>query len=158
MAEQISITKEGLKKLQDELEYLKTVKRNEVKESVKVARSFGDLSENSEYDAARTEQAQVEAQIAELEDKLKRVKVFDEDDITTDRVNVGAKVKIHNLDADTTVEYTLVGPTEANPFEHKISDSSPIGKAIIGAKVGDTVTVKLPGGDKKLKIVDINKQ
>ncbi len=158
MAEQISITKEGLKKLQDELEYLKTVKRNEVKESVKVARSFGDLSENSEYDAARTEQAQVEAQIAELEDKLKRVKVFDEDDITTDRVNVGAKVKIHNLDADTTIEYTLVGPTEANPFEHKISDSSPIGKAIIGAKVGDTVTVKLPGGDKKLKIVDINKQ
>ncbi len=158
MSEQISITKEGLKKLQDELEYLKTVKRNEVKESVKVARSFGDLSENSEYDAARTEQAQVEAQIAELEDKLKRVKVFDEDDINTDRVNVGAKVKLRNTDNGTDVEYYLVGSTEANPFEHKISDTSPIGKAIIGAKVGDTVTVKLPAGEKKLVILEINKQ
>ncbi len=158
MAEQISITKEGLKKLQEELEYLKTVKRNEVKESVKVARSFGDLSENSEYDAARTEQAQVEAQIAELEDKLKRVKVFDEDDVNTDRVNVGAKVKIKNADTDAETVYYLVGSTEANPFEHKISDTSPIGKAIIGSKVGDTVTVKLPAGDKKLVILEIGKQ
>ncbi len=158
MAEQISITKEGLKKLQDELEYLKTVKRNEVKESVKVARSFGDLSENSEYDAARTEQAQVEAQIAELEDKLKRVKVFDEDDVNTDRVNVGAKVKIRNTETDDEIEYFLVGSTEANPFEHKISDTSPIGKAIIGAKVGDTVTVKLPAAEKKLVILEIGKQ
>ena len=103
----ITITEEGYKKLTEELEYLRTTKRNEVRESVKVARSFGDLSENAEYDAARTEQAQVEAQIAELEDKLSRMKVVSENDITTDRVNVGAKVKIHNLNFDDIIEYYL---------------------------------------------------
>ncbi len=158
MSEQISITEEGLKKLQDELEYLKTTKRNEVRESVKVARSFGDLSENSEYDAARTEQAQVEAKIAELEDMLKRVKVFSESEITTDRVNVGARVTVLNETDGKQTEYILVGSTEANPFEHKISDTSPIGKAIIGAKVGDKVTLKLANGEKTLLIKEIGKQ
>lgn len=153
----ITITEEGYKKLKEELEYLRTTKRNEVRESVKVARSFGDLSENAEYDAARTEQAQVEAQIAELEDKLSRMKVVSEDDVTTDRVNVGAKVKIHNLNFDDIIEYSLVGSTEADPFQNKISDSSPIGKAIIGAKVGDTVTVRLPKGDMQIVILEISK-
>lgn len=153
----ITITEEGYKKLKEELEYLRTTKRNEVRESVKVARSFGDLSENAEYDAARTEQAQVEAQIAELEDKLSRMKVVSEDDVTTDRVNVGAKVKIHNLNFDDIIEYFLVGSTEADPFQNKISDSSPIGKAIIGAKVGDTVTVRLPKGDMQIVILEISK-
>ncbi len=153
----ITITEEGYKKLKEELEYLRTTKRNEVRESVKVARSFGDLSENAEYDAARTEQAQVEAQIAELEDKLSRMKVVSEDDVTTDRVNVGAKVKIHNLNFDDVIEYSLVGSTEADPFQNKISDSSPIGKAIIGAKVGDTVTVRLPKGDMQIVILEISK-
>lgn len=153
----ITITEEGYKKLKEELEYLRTTKRNEVRESVKVARSFGDLSENAEYDAARTEQAQVEAQIAELEDKLSRMKVVSEEDVTTDRVNVGAKVKIHNLNFDDIIEYYLVGSTEADPFQNKISDSSPIGKAIIGAKVGDTVTVRLPKGDMQIVILEISK-
>ena len=153
----ITITEEGYKKLTEELEYLRTTKRNEVRESVKVARSFGDLSENAEYDAARTEQAQVEAQIAELEDKLSRMKVVSEDDVTTDRVNVGAKVKIHNLNFDDIIEYYLVGSTEADPFQNKISDSSPIGKAIIGAKVGDNVTVRLPKGDMQIVILEISK-
>ncbi len=153
----ITITEEGYKKLTEELEYLRTTKRNEVRESVKVARSFGDLSENAEYDAARTEQAQVEAQIAELEDKLSRMKVVSENDVTTDRVNVGAKVKIHNLNFDDIIEYYLVGSTEADPFQNKISDSSPIGKAIIGAKVGDNVTVRLPKGDMQIVILEISK-
>ena len=153
----ITITEEGYKKLTEELEYLRTTKRNEVRESVKVARSFGDLSENAEYDAARAEQAQVEAQIAELEDKISRMKVVSDDDITTDRVSVGAKVKIHNLNFDDIIEYYLVGSTEADPFQNKISDSSPIGKAIIGAKVGDNVTVRLPKGDLQIVILDISK-
>ncbi len=115
------------------------------------------MSENAEYDAARTEQAQVEAQIAELEDKLSRMKVVSENDVTTDRVNVGAKVKIHNLNFDDIIEYYLVGSTEADPFQNKISDSSPIGKAIIGAKVGDNVTVRLPKGDMQIVILEISK-
>ncbi len=158
MAENIiKITEEGYKKLQEELDYLRTVKRNEVRESVKVARSFGDLSENAEYDAARNEQAQVEAQIAELEEKISRMQVVSDDEVTTDKVNVGSKVKIHNATYDEYVEYYLVGSTEADPFENKISDTSPVGKAIIGAKVGDTVTVRLPKGDVKIIILEISK-
>ena len=157
MSERITITEEGYKALQDELDFLKNVKKKEVKESIRVAKSFGDLSENSEYDAARTEQAQVESKIQELEETLKRVKVVSESDIKTDKVNVGAKVKIFNIDYNEEIEYMLVGSTEANPFENKISDSSPIGKAIIGAKVGDTVVVKLQKGDMKIKILAISK-
>lgn len=153
----IKITEEGYKKLQEELDYLRTVKRNEVRESVKVARSFGDLSENAEYDAARNEQAQVEAQIAELEEKISRMQVVSDDEVTTDKVNVGSIVKIHNVTYDEYVEYYLVGSTEADPFANKISDTSPVGKAIIGAKVGDTVTVRLPRGDVKIIILEISK-
>ena len=157
MAERITITEEGYKALQDELDFLKNVKKKEVKESIRVAKSFGDLSENSEYDAARTEQAQVESKIQELEETLKRVKVVSDSEIKTDKVNVGAKVKIFNIDYNEEIEYMLVGSTEANPFENKISDSSPIGKAIIGAKAGDTVVVKLQKGDMKIKILEISK-
>ena len=151
------LTLEGIKKFQDELDHLTQVRMEEIKVKLQEARAQGDLSENAEYDAARTEQAQVEAQIAELEDKLSRMKVVSENDITTDRVNVGAKVKIHNLNFDDIIEYYLVGSTEADPFQNKISDSSPIGKAIIGAKVGDNVTVRLPKGDIQIVILDISK-
>lgn len=134
----VTVTNEGLQKMKEELEYLKNVKRKEIVESIGIARSFGDLSENSEYDEAKNEQAKVEAQIAELEENLKHVKVISGEEIQTDTVNIGAKVTVLDLDRQTESHYTLVGSTEANPLEGKISDQSPIGKAIIGAKAGDT--------------------
>ena len=157
MHEQITVTEDGLKKLQDELNYLKTIKKQEIKDAIKTAKEFGDLSENSEYEAARTEQAQVEGRIAELEEMLKHVKLVSEDDITHDRVNVGVKVTVRNLGTDAVTEYSLVGSTEADPFSNKISDTSPIGKAIIGAKVGDKVTVRLPRGETVIRIEKIEK-
>lgn len=153
----ITVTKEGLKTLQDELEFLKTVKRKEIAESIKVARSFGDLSENSEYDEAKTEQAKVESRIQFLEETLKNVILITEDEVHTDSVNVGAKVKVKNLTRNEEVEYTLVGSTEANPLQRKISDQSPIGSAMLGAKVGDTVVVATPAGEMKLQILEITK-
>ncbi|MBQ1846467.1 MAG: transcription elongation factor GreA [Clostridia bacterium] len=157
MHEQITVTEEGLKKLQDELNYLKTIKKQEIKDAIKTAKEFGDLSENSEYEAARTEQAQVEGRIAELEEMLKHVKLVSEDDIARDRVNVGVKVTVRNLSTDSVTEYSLVGSTEADPFANRISDTSPIGKAIIGAKVGDKVTVRLPRGETVILIEKIEK-
>lgn len=157
MAEYITLTPEGLKKLQDELEYLKTTKRQEIKEAIKTAREFGDLSENSEYEAARTEQAQVEATILEMEEQLKHVKVISEDSISEDKVSIGLNVTVRDLDTDVKKVYSLVGSNEVDPFNGKISDTSPIGKAIIGAKVGDTVVVKLPKGDVRIVIESIEK-
>lgn len=157
MAKQIVVTDEGLKKLQDELDFLKNVKRKEVVEAIRVALSFGDLSENSEYDEAKNEQAKVEAQILELEDTLAHVKVINENEVHTDSVNVGARVKVYNEKYDEEVEYTLVGSTEADPITNKISDQSPIGMAILGSKIGQIVTVSTPGGDMKLKILEISK-
>lgn len=157
MAQQLTLTKEGLEKLQNELEYLKTDKRKEIVESIRIARSFGDLSENSEYDEAKTQQAKVEGRIKELEDMLRNVKVISDDQISTDTVNVGAKVLVFNSTKNTDVEYTIVGSTEASPLQHKISDLSPIGKALIGHKVGERVTVDTPAGEVILEIMSINK-
>ena len=153
----LTVTEEGLKKLTDELEYLKTVKRKEVTEAIRVALSFGDLSENSEYDEAKTEQAKVEARIVELDEMLKNIRIISEDEIHTDSVNIGAKVRILNKTRDMEIEYSIVSSIEANPLAHKISDQSPIGNAIIGAKVGDCVTVETPGGTMELEILDISR-
>lgn len=154
---EITVTEEGLKKLTDELDYLKTVKKQEVKDAIKTAKEFGDLSENSEYEAARTEQAQVEGRITELEEMLKHVRLVSADDVTHDRVSVGVTVTVKDVDKDQKIEYMLVGSTEADPFANKISDTSPIGKAIIGAKVGDRVTVHLPRRDLTIIIEKIEK-
>ena len=157
MHEQITVTEEGLKKLEDELNYLKTVKKQEVKDAIKTAKEFGDLSENSEYEAARTEQAQVEGRITELEQMLKNMRVVSSDDVSHDRVSVGVTVTVKDVEKKTKTEYMLVGSTEADPFANKISDTSPIGKAIIGAKTGDKVTVHLPKRDLTIIIEKIEK-
>ena len=157
MAKQILVTDEGLKKLQSDLEFLKTVKRKECVEAIRVALSFGDLSENSEYDEAKNEQAKVESEIASLEEMLKNVSVIDETDIRADIVNVGMKVKVYDEEFAEEVEYTVVGPTETNMSENKISDQSPIGSALMGGKEGDLVTVQAPSGEIKLLIKEISK-
>ncbi|MBE6039084.1 MAG: transcription elongation factor GreA [Anaerofustis stercorihominis] len=157
MAKQIVVTDDGLKKLQEELSFLKNVKRKEVVEAIRVALSFGDLSENSEYDEAKNEQAKVEARIQELEETLNHVKVIDENEVHTDSVNVGARVKVFNEKYKEEIEYTIVGSTEADPLTNKISDQSPIGTAILGSKIGQTVSVITPGGEMKLTILEISK-
>ena len=153
----LTMTEEGLKKLTDELEYLKTVKRKEVTESIRVALSFGDLSENSEYDEAKTEQAKVEARILELEEMLKNVRIINESDIHTDAAGIGAKVRVYNKSRDMEIEYSIVSSIEANPMARKISDHSPIGKALIGAKVGDIVKADTPAGTLELEILEISR-
>ena len=157
MAKEIFVTEEGLKKLQEELEYLKTVRREEVKEMIKTAKSFGDLSENSEYDEAKNEQAIVEARIAELEEQLAHVRVVDASALENDVVRVGLSVKLKNVDTGESEEYRIVGVTEADPFEGLISDESPIGKALLGQKVGAVVEVEIPLGTVKYKITKISK-
>ena len=157
VAKVTTVSSEGLKKLQEELEYLKTTKRKEVAEAIKVARGFGDLSENSEYDEAKNEQGLVEARIAEIEAMLKNVKVIDESNIATDKVNVGNRVKVYDETFEEEIEYTIVGSSEANPVEFKISDESPIGKALIGAEIGETVKAETPGGDTVMKVLEISK-
>lgn len=157
MAKQIIVTEEGLKKLNEELEYLKTTKRKEVVEAIRIALSFGDLSENSEYDEAKNEQAKTEARISELEESLKNVKVISDRDVNTDAVNVGNIVVVYDVEFEEEIEYTLVGSTEADPLVNKISDQSPIGSALLGRKVGETVDVHTPGGVIKLEIREIKK-
>lgn len=156
MAKEVIVTLEGMKKLQNELETLKG-RRNEIAEKIKQARDFGDLSENSEYDEAKNEQGQVEVRIAQLENMLKNIQVVDDDDINTEYVSVGTKVALENLENGATVSYTIVGSTEANPREKKISNESPVGSALIGKAVGEEVVVTTPGGDMRFKVVDIQK-
>lgn len=157
MEKQILLTDEGLLKLEEELEYLKTQKRKEVAEKIKHARGFGDLSENSEYDEAKDEQAKVELRIVELEKMLKNAKVIDEADINLSVVSVGTKLTLHDIEYDEKLEYTIVGSTEANPAEGKISDESPVGKALLGRKKGETVDIETPGGTIQFKILKIGK-
>lgn len=157
MSKQIVVTESGLKKIKDELEFLKNVKRKEAAENVGIARSFGDLSENSEYDEAKNEQAKIEAQISELEETLAHVKVIGDHEIQTNTVSIGVSVVLYDMEEDEEIEYHLVSSREVNPLENKISDQSPLGKAIIGAKVGDVVTAEVPVGTIKVKIVDIKK-
>lgn len=151
------LTFEGLKKLEEEVEYLKTVKRKEVAERIKVALGFGDLSENSEYDEAKNEQAQVEMKIMELENKLRNVKIIDEDDIETKTVQVGNVVQVLDVEFDEKVEYKIVGSTEADITENKISNESPIGSALLGKKKNEVVDVETPGGMLQFKILKITK-
>lgn len=156
-SKQIVLTYEGLEKLEKELEYLKTVKRKEVAEKIKQALAFGDLSENSEYDEAKNEQAQMEVRIVQLENMLKNAKVIDEEDINTDIVSLGAKVKVLDMEFEEEVEYTIVGSTEADPSQYKISDESPVGRALLGQAIGNIVDVAVPAGIIKFKILSINK-
>lgn len=139
------VTPEGLKALEDELEQLKTVKRKEIAEKIKVARGFGDLSENSEYDEAKNEQGLIESRIIFLEKMLKNVRVLDHSELTNDQVMVGSKVKVKDEDGEIE-EYSIVGSTEADPLEGKISDESAVGKGLIGRKVGEIAEITVPSG------------
>ena len=154
---EVLLTKEGYENLEKELEYLKTEKRTEISERIKVALGFGDLSENSEYDEAKNAQADNEIKIAELENKLRYAKIIDESEIDTKTVQVGNKVKIYDMEFDEELEYTIVGSTEVNLAENKISNESPIGKALIGAKKNEVVEAQTPGGVAKYKVLEIKK-
>ena len=154
---EVVLTSEGLKKLEDELEYLRGQKRREIAERIKQALSFGDLSENSEYDEAKNEQAQVEVRIVQLEKILKNAKIIDENEVTTDVVNVGSIVKLFHKGSKEEVEYLIVGSTEADPDSFKISNESPVGAALIGRKVGEDVDIEVPIGVVSYKILEIKK-
>ncbi len=151
------LTYEGLKKYEEELEHLKVVRRKEVANIIKVARAQGDLSENAEYDEAMEEQRNIEARIEELEKILKNAEVIDEDDIDTDKVGIGCRVKIRDMAEKEDLEYKIVGSTEANSLKGKISNESPVGKALLGLKVGQTASVETPGGVFKYKVLDIQR-
>ncbi|MBQ4137706.1 MAG: transcription elongation factor GreA [Clostridia bacterium] len=155
MASLMTVTSEGFKKLEAELEYLTGTKRKEVQEAIAVARGFGDLSENSEYDEAKNEQAKVEARISELEDILKNVKVIDESTISTEVVGLGTKIKIVDKEYGDEEELSIVGSNEAESLAGKISDVSPLGAALMGKKVGDVVTVESPNGSYEVEILEI---
>ena len=154
-ARQFMLTEEGLKQREEELEYLKSVKRKDIADKIKVALSFGDLSENSEYDEAKNEQAQVESRILELETMLKNAVIIDESDLSTDVVKIGGKVKLVDLDSGEEEEYQIVGSTEANPVKGSISDECPIGRAVVGRKLGETIEIEAPGGVIRYQIVEI---
>mgnify|MGYP002530020329 FL=1 len=151
------LTQEGYNKIEEEVEYLITVKRKEVAERIKVAISFGDLSENAEYDEAKNEQAKLEEQILKLDEKLRKAVIIDESQIDLDIVMVGSIVKLYDFDFDEEVEYVIVGSAEADPFEGKISNVSPVGKALLGARVGETVEVQVPDGVSKFKVLEIRR-
>lgn len=144
--------------LQDELTYLKTVREKEVAELIKEARGFGDLSENSEYDEAKNEQAKVESRISELENILKNVVVISDDELSSGIINVGMNVKVYDEQFDEEVTYSIVGSNEVDPFNNLISDQSPIGNALIGKKVGDEAEVEAPSGIIKLKILEVHRR
>lgn len=156
MATQTTLTSQGLKDLEERLEHLKSVTRKEIAEKIKAALSFGDLSENSEYDEAKNEQGIVEAEIAEIEATLKNAKVVDEDELSTEHVNIGNTVVIED-ESGKKIKFFLVGSKEVDMKAMKISDESPIGKACIGKKLGEEVSVEAPAGVKKYKIVEIDK-
>ncbi|MDO5112285.1 MAG: transcription elongation factor GreA [Clostridia bacterium] len=156
MAE-VRLTAEGIRKYEERLEYLKTTGRLEIAEQIKIARSFGDLSENAEYDAAKLEQARIEYEIVEIEALLKDAVLIDEDNIDTKVVNVGATVKVHNLDTDADMEFQIVGSAESDPYKNRISNESPVGKGLLGHKKGDKVEVTTPGGVVKFKVISIGK-
>ncbi|MFW5961925.1 MAG: transcription elongation factor GreA [bacterium] len=155
--QQVMLTEEGFEKLENELEYLETEKRREVAKRIKVAREFGDISENSEYDDAKNEQAFVEGRIQEIKNMLNNAHVVKNEEVTDKRVNLGTTVMLHDLDSDEKISYTLVGSAEADPLNYKISNESPIGKAILGHVIGDEVTVETPAGDVDYEIISIKK-
>lgn len=154
---EVLLTQEGYDNLEKELEYLKTEKRSEISERIKVALGFGDLSENSEYDEAKNAQASNEIKIAELENKLRYARIIDESEIDTKTVQVGNKVKVLDMEFDEEVEYTIVGSTEVDLSQNRISNESPIGSALLGAKKNQVVEAQTPGGVVKFKILAIKK-
>jgi transcription elongation factor GreA len=157
MQKDVILTPEGLDKLKAEIEYLSNQKRREVAERIKEAREFGDISENSEYDDAKNEQAMLEARIAGLEDKLRSATVIDSSELSSDVVRVGSVVNVKDENSGKTHKYTIVGSTEADPSADRLSNESPVGKALLGAKRNDVVTVQLPNGKaRELKITKID--
>lgn len=155
MAAEMLMTKDGYEALKNELHELKSVTRGEISEKIRVARGFGDLSENSEYDEAKNEQAVVEARIKKLEDQLKSVKIITKDQISTDKVTVGCRVKILDMEFDDEMEYVIASSVESHSDLDSISDESPVGKGLLGHKVGDIVEIQAPAGNLKLKILEI---
>ena len=154
---EILLTQEGYNKLEEEVEFLKTVRRKEVAERIKVATSFGDLSENAEYDEAKNEQAQVEERIMKLENMIRKAVIIDESQIDLNVVTIGSIVKVNDVEFDEEVEYTIVGSAEADPYDGKISNESPVGRALLGKTVGDEVDVQVPDGIAKFKIIEIRR-
>jgi transcription elongation factor GreA len=152
---EVILTAEGYEKLRQEIEYLQNDKRREVADRIRIAREFGDIAENAEYDDAKNEQALLEARIAKLEEQLSAARVIEADEITSDVVSIGSRVKLKDMDDNKTVEYHIVGSAEANPAEQKLSNESPVGKAILGRKKGEVVEVAAPRGSLKYKIMDI---
>ena len=157
MAEGTILTESGLKKLEEELDYLISVRRNEISEQIAVARGFGDLSENAEYDEAKKEQAKVEEQITKLQQTIRTATVVADDEITTERVSIGTIVKVKDLDEGESYEYAIVGANEADPMENKISNESPVGAGLIGAMRNQTVTITIPAGTLRYKVTSIKK-
>ena len=151
------LTYEGLKKLEDELENLKVIRRKEVAQKIKEAREQGDLSENAEYDAAKDEQRDIEARIEELEKILKNAEVVDEDEVNLDKISVGCTVTVYDVEFDEEMEFKIVGSTEANSLQGKISNESPVGRALLGCEVGETVTVETQAGDIAYKVLKIER-
>jgi transcription elongation factor GreA len=154
---EVILTYEGLKKLEEELEFLRGPKRMEIKERIKQALSFGDISENSEYDEAKNEQAYIEGRIAQIETMLKHARVIDEDDVSTEKVTIGSKVTLLDMEYNEEIVYSLVGSTEADPSRFKISNESPVGSALMQKKKGSIVEVAVPDGVLKFKILKIEK-
>ena len=152
---EVILTPEGYKKLQEEIELLSTTRRLEIAERIKVAREFGDIAENAEYDAAKNDQAHLEARIAVLEERLKNARVVTKKEIKSGEVSVGTTVRLKDMTSNKTVEYHIVGSAEANPAEMKLSNESPVGKAIMGRKKGEVVEVTVPRGTTKFKIMEI---
>jgi transcription elongation factor GreA len=152
---EVILTPEGYKKLQEEIEILSTERRREVAERIRVAREFGDIAENAEYDAAKNDQAHLEARIALLEERLANARVVTKKEIKSGEVSVGTKVRLKDMSSNKSVEYHIVGSAEANPAEMKLSNESPVGKAIMGRKKGETVEVSAPRGTLKFKIMDV---
>ena len=156
MAE-VRLTKEGVEKYEKRLEYLKTTGRTEIAEQIKIARSFGDLSENAEYDAAKIEQARMEYEIVEIEAMLRNVVIIDEDNINTDVVNVGNTITVKNKTLNQEMTFQIVGSAEANPMEKRISNESPVGKGLLGHKLHETVSIQTPGGTAAFETLNISK-
>jgi transcription elongation factor GreA len=152
---EVILTSEGYEKLKQEIEYLSNDKRREVAERIRIAREFGDIAENAEYDDAKNEQAHLEARIARLEERLRDARVIQKKEIKSGEVSIGTKVRLRDIDANQTIEYHVVGSAEADPTEGKLSNESPVGKAIMGRKKGEVVEVSAPRGALKYKILDI---
>lgn len=151
------LTESGMKKLEEQLDFLVSVRRNEISEQIAIARGFGDLSENAEYDEAKKEQAKVEEEITRLQNVIRTATVVPDDSITTDKVSIGTVVEVHDEDEDETYTYAIVGANESDPYNDKISNESPVGAGLIGATVGQTVEIEIPAGTLRYKVLSIRR-